>query len=285
MTNEEIVKEIKAGNNIKENMSELWNNMVKLIRLIAKEFYGYEEIEDLVQESFFALYDAIEHYDESKGVKFSSYAIYWIKMRMNRYICECSKLIRLPEHEETTRRKYIKFISEYEKEHGKKPTRGQICHFLDIDIEILNKIEKNANLARITSTDKQIETDDGNSTTIIDTIPGSQDENSMIEQVDNNIISVELWKIIEELAEEEKNIIVLRYKQELAIKEIASRMNICEKEVSGLHTKSIRKLRKSIHKIEPLCSDKFVADCYQHVGIESYNRTWNSATERAALRI
>lgn len=284
MSNEEIVKEIQSGYNKKENMEKLWNNMEKLIQLIAKEFYGYEEVEDLTQEGYIALYDAIKNYDESKGVKFSNYAAYWIKTRMTRYICECSKLIRIPEHAENTRRKYEKFISEHEKEYGKKPTRGQICHFLDIDIETLNKIEKNQNIAKIASTDKQIETDDGNSATIIDTIPGIQDENSIIEQIENNMLIESICKIIEELPELEQKIIIYRYIQELKNIEISQKLNISQSKISKIHSKAMRHLRKLTCK-DNICSESRIARCYAHVGLNAYNTTWNSVTERVALRL
>lgn len=289
MSNEEIVKEIKCGHNTKENMLQLWNNMERLVTTIAREFKGYAEIEDLIQEGFLSLYDAIKNYDESKGVKFSNYAVYWFKMRMNRYICECTKAIRIPEAAEYTRRKYEKFILEYEKEHGKKPSKRHICKFLDVGIETLNKIEKNANLARITSTDKQIETEDGNSVSIIDTIAGPYNEDTIIEQIDNNILMADIWKIVDELPELEKDIIVARYAKEQNNKEIARENNISEKEVSRNYNRAIRKLRKKRYRIieieEGFYSEYFIAEAYQHIGVANYNRTWNSVTERVAIRL
>ena len=86
MTNEEIVERIRAGENVQENMFELWQQNTGMIKQIAIRFTGYAELEDLLQEAFISLYDAVAHYDSDRGAAFLTCATYWIKQRLLRYI-------------------------------------------------------------------------------------------------------------------------------------------------------------------------------------------------------
>ena len=280
-----IVEEIQNGNNVNENMLMLWKNVSYIVNILVRDTQGYE-LEDLKQEGFIAMYDAVKNYDTSKGVKFSTYACYWIKNRINRYICECTRGIKIQEKAEYTRRRYIKFISEYEMEHGKKPERGEICQFLKVDIETLGKIEKIQKMAVITSSDSPIDTEDANSISIIDTVAAPEEETGIIERIDNDRILDSVWKIVKEMPDQEQKVILYRYRQDMDQKEIANKMNVSTKEVTKIHTKAISKLRNN-HSIRELgkCYNDVAPAYYRHVGVQAYNTTWNSATEKAALGI
>lgn len=280
-----IVEEIQRGNNVDKNLLVLWENVSYMVNILARDTKGCE-LEDLKQEGFIALHDAVRNYDQSKRTKFSTYAFYWIKNRINRYICECTRGIKIQEKAEYTRRKYIKFISKYEMEYGKKPERGEICQFLKIDIEHLCKIEKIQKMALITSSDSPIDTEDANSISIIDMIAAPEEETGIIEKIDNDRIFSNVWKIVEKLPNQEKKVILYRYRRDMDQKEIANKMNISTKDVTKIHAKAISKLRNN-HSIRELgkCYNDVAAAYYSHVGVKAYNTTWNSATEKAALRI
>lgn len=78
MTNEELAVRIKAGLDVTENMLDLWQQNKRFIYKIAKKYSGHAELEDLEQEGYLALYDAVDGFDPSKGVRFLTYASYWI---------------------------------------------------------------------------------------------------------------------------------------------------------------------------------------------------------------
>ncbi|MBS4932989.1 MAG: sigma-70 family RNA polymerase sigma factor, partial [Clostridiales bacterium] len=86
MTNEQLVLRIKAGEDTAANMLKLWEQNKGMVYKIALKFKGQEEIEDLVQQGYLGLYDAVENYDTDAEVLFLSYATYWIKQSMQRYI-------------------------------------------------------------------------------------------------------------------------------------------------------------------------------------------------------
>lgn len=286
-SNEQLVIKIKEGDNVSENMLKLWNNMKSVIAAIARKYKGYEEMDDLMQEGFLGLYEAINHYDKNIGVSFSTYSAYWIKQKINRYICECTRSIKIQEKQEHLRRKYKKFIFDYEKECGKKPSRGEICRFLQIDIEILYKLEKIENMANVASTDSIIYSDDGSTNRIIDTLPGNEDENSIIESIDYNMLRYEVMEVLNELPEDEKIIVLFKYIMEMETKEISKKIHSDEKDVVKIHRKAIRNLRKNatLRELKKTYSEYFNSECYSHVGIDQYNRTWTSITEKVALKV
>ena len=86
MSNEELVKKIKSEENTGYYMAELWQQLKGLIYQTANRYSGYAELEDLLQESFLALYGAVQHFDEQAGVKFSTYLTVCLKRCLYRYI-------------------------------------------------------------------------------------------------------------------------------------------------------------------------------------------------------
>lgn len=100
MTNEQLVVRIQAGEETAANMLQLWQQNKGFVASIAKKYRGYAEMEDLMQEGYIGLNDAVAHYKEGKGALFTSYAAFWIRSRIRRYV-EQSGTIRLPSHEYT----------------------------------------------------------------------------------------------------------------------------------------------------------------------------------------
>ena len=98
MTNEELVYKIQSKENTSENMMQLYEQVKDFLRSVAWKYRNSEELEDLEQEGFLALYPAIENYNPSAGCKFLTYAETWIRQRMQRYIQNQGSCLRLPVH-------------------------------------------------------------------------------------------------------------------------------------------------------------------------------------------
>ena len=96
--NEQFVRRIKAGEDVADNMLRLWQQNEGFIAMLAMRHRGYAEQEDLRQEGYIGLCEAVRQYDPSKGVPFINYAAFWIRHAMRRYISNCCGTIRLPIH-------------------------------------------------------------------------------------------------------------------------------------------------------------------------------------------
>jgi RNA polymerase primary sigma factor len=139
---------------------------LRLVVSIAKKYYvpGVELI-DLIQEGNLGLYSAIDKYDYTTGNKFSSYATWWIKQAMTRYISNHSRTIRVPVHLYSTIDKVKKYIRKYEMEHdGKTPSNKEISSNTNVPmdkVELVLKIHNPVSLNKtIDAEDKDAEVGD-----------------------------------------------------------------------------------------------------------------------------
>ena len=110
MTNEELVKRIRGGSLVSDSMQLLYERNLPLIKQCIKPYAAYEPMEDLLQESYFGLYEAVQHYETSENVLFMTYAPYWIRQAVIRYIKKCSSTVRIPGNARQKIAKYKKAV-------------------------------------------------------------------------------------------------------------------------------------------------------------------------------
>jgi len=142
MTNEQIVIRIKAGENVADNMEQLYNQVKDFIHAIAWKYRDSGELEDLEQEGYLALYPAIDGYNPAAGCKFLTYAEYYIRQRMQRYLQMNGSCLRLPVHCVEQVKKYKKFVNEYQLEHGCEPPDFAVARLLHVSLERVEDIKK-----------------------------------------------------------------------------------------------------------------------------------------------
>ena len=82
MTNEQLVIRVKAGEDTAGNMLKLWQQNKGFIAKMAKKYQGYAEMDDMMQEGYIALCEAVRQYDPEQGVTFLHYAAFWIRQAM-----------------------------------------------------------------------------------------------------------------------------------------------------------------------------------------------------------
>ena len=90
-TNEELVELVRnsTGKDQENYLAMLYNQNYKIIHKICKNYSAFECIEDLEQEGFIGLQIAVDRYDPGKGALFLSYATFWIRQSIKRYLDEC----------------------------------------------------------------------------------------------------------------------------------------------------------------------------------------------------
>ena len=114
-----------------------------LVRSIARSFYGYGvEMDDLISEGNLGLLTAIDKFDSSMGNKFSTYAVEWIRQKMQRYINEGKNTVSLPVHVAEKVNKINRFKSKYFTDNGCEPTTEEIADGTNMTVEEVNKAVK-----------------------------------------------------------------------------------------------------------------------------------------------
>lgn len=289
MTNEEIVIRIKAGIDPAENMLALYEQVKAFIHVIAWRYRGQEEVEDLEQEGYLALYDAIDGYDPEAGCKFLTYAEYWIKQRIQRYIDKCSCCLRLPSGVQVRLRQYKQFYDSFMKEHDREPSEDETAYFMGLSIEQVREIHKNAATANMTSLNAPVKNLEEGEYTVGDVIPSGEDmEEDTLERIQQEQLSAVLWGMVDGLPGRQPEVIRKRYQGNMTMAAAGKAMGVGCSEVRKEELKAMRELRnpKNAKKLRPFLpeEERIYSMGIRGIGHERFNQTWTSATERAALR-
>ena len=280
VSNEELVGRIKAGENVQKNLEALYLQNEGMIGKLASHFCGYAEIDDLKQEAFFGLLEAVNRWDESKGTQFATYAYEWIKQSMQRYISSFCGTIRIPEWRRNLIIRYKKAVDDYYAKFHREPTSEETAHCLGISPEQIEQIKIDACVISPRSTSESI----GDDLTLGDTIQSPTNEvDEIIDEMDSASLSHLLWGIVDDLEKGEASVIRGRYKDGLTIKSCGESLGIASETVRKLEQSAIRKMQKPQirHKLEPFV-EEWVSIAYKG-GLESFAITWTSSTERAVI--
>lgn len=282
--NEQLVARIRAGEDTAENMLQLWQQNKAFVAMMTRKYKGYAEIDDLMQEGYLGLNDAVEHYDIDSSYSFISYAAFWIRQKMRRYI-ERSGVIRLPAEMYQLVIKYKSLVSKYVQEHGCEPSDGVCMAFLGMDEEELDKVRKAAQKEQIKSLDAVISEDD-DSLTLMDLVESGQNlEEDAARKRDHELMSAELWEAISKLPENQALVISGRYQDKRTHKSLGREMGCSFQYVRSLEQHALRTLRRPhiSRKFRPYFEQYITPYPIYHVGIESFQRTGFSEVERAVL--
>lgn len=290
MTNEQLAIRIKAGIDVADNMLQLWKQNRGFIYKIANRYTAFADVEDLEQEGYLGLNTAVEHYNSDEGVTFLHYASFWIKQYMSRYI-KSNGTIRLPEFMQGRIREYNKMVQKWQQNYHRKPTDGEICHFLDLSWEMLENLKKAVQMAKIGSLDVPIGEDEDCS--LYELIPGSMDEEEQVEsmvleKVQKEELCAVVWPLVDSLTDDQAKTIRARYQDNMTFREIAEDQGVSVEMARQRERQGLRELRKPSKSklLRPFLPDdnRIYSMGLQGNGVGSFNRTWTSSTERIALK-
>lgn len=286
MTNEELVARIQAGIDEADNMLQCWQQNKGLIWTVARKYAAYESMEDLEQQGYLGLCDAVQGYKPEEGAPFSSYALFWIKQSIQRYIDDCSGVIRVPVHRRQEITKYRRLCAAFERSFGRKPTDGEISRFLEVSLEVVERIKEAAQLGSMASLDTPIGEDGEDS--IGDLQPGPADvESSVLDEVQQDQLATTLWPLVDSLPGRQPEIIRMRYQEGLTMKECGERLGIAAQGVRVHEVNGLRELRKPsrARQLKPFLDGYIYDRALQGNGPGTFSRTWTSSTERVALKL
>ena len=291
MTNEQLAARIRAGENVGNNMAILYDQVKDFIHAMAYKYHGQGELEDLEQEGFLSLYDAIDHYEADQGVKFLTYASHWIRQRMQKYIQNTGSPLRLSAGRQEAIRKYRKFCTEFQAEQGCKPTEAELCRSLWLTLEQLREIQYDACMTAVKSLDAPIKGAEGEEDTTLGELAASATDpcEKLLDRLEQEELCSILWQCVDGLPGKQPDVIRSRYKDNMTMKQCGQFCGISEAEVRKQQLKALRSLRsgENAKKLRPfLPGDAWIySGALIGNGVERFNHTWTSSTERVALEL
>jgi len=286
MTNEQLVIRIQAGEDIDGGyMLQLWQQNQGMIGKLARRYSSMADEEDLMQEGYLALYEAVDHYRPHEGASFLTYALFWIKQRMIRY-GSSNGTIRVPAQAGEQARRYRKLISDFTMQVGRRPTEREICYYMGVTGEMLGSIQKVAQMAQIDSLDTPVEGTEGLTIGDIVASPGSEESTIMNEMQAEQLKAV-LWPLVDSLPDDQPKVIRARYQEGKPLRVIGEEMGCTINQARQIEYKGLRELRKPsrCRKLRPYQDEYISTHAYRGCGAETFIHTWESSTERTALQL
>lgn len=291
MSNEEIVRLIQQGQDRKQNEELLFRQNRGLIVNMAWKFRGYAEKEDLVQEGYFGLMEAVSHYDPAGGASFATYALYWIRQTMTRYCEDNSTLIRLPSYQRSNLIKYSRCCDLFEKMLNRKPTDLEASAYMKTSVRQVEEIRRNMVLINSRSFSEVIGGEDDD-ITLGDVIP---DETNYMASIIDDMARKSMRKEIRDsmtvLTGQEAAVLRGRFVEYKTLQEISRDLSVSRERIRKVEESALRKLRKAIEKtksrelFEEYVRGKVETISYNSSGLNAFRNSFTSAPEAAVMFI
>ncbi len=285
-TNEQLVTLIKSGIDTADNMLQLWQQNRGFINKIAFAYHGYEDIEDLKQQGYIGLCQAVDGYRLEENIPFINYAALWIRQSMKRYIENNGSVVRVPIDKQQVQRKYKKLVHNFELQTGRKPTEWEVCYYMGISHKRLEHIKNDAIMEQIGSID--ICTGEDGDNTIGDLIPDDVDvENSVLDAIEREELKEVLWPMVDTLPGNQPQVIRSLFQEGKTLKATGEEIGVTTERVRVIKQTALRELRKPSRRriLTAYLPEASGSMAYHHNGVNEFNCTWTSSTELAAFKI
>ena len=237
----ELARRIKSGD--ERALDKLVKANLRFVVSVAKQYQNQGlSLPDLINEGNLGLIKAAQRFDETRGFKFISYAVWWIRQSILQALAEQSRLVRLPLNQVGSRNKIKKATSRLEQEFERPPSVEEIAQKLDIPEHKLDKALRIT--TRYVSMDAPIAEDED--TKFLDVFVSDDtprtDTNLMRESLNK-----EIQRSLSTLTEKERDVINLYYgigmNHGLTLDEIGAKFNLTRERVRQIKEKAIRRLK------------------------------------------
>jgi RNA polymerase primary sigma factor len=196
---------------------------------------------DLINEGNLGLIKAAEKFDETRGFKFISYAVWWIRQSILQALAEQSRIVRLPLNQVGSLNKINKAFSKLEQEYERKPTPEELAEALELPKE------KVADTLRVSGRHVSVDAPfvDNEDNSLLDVLVNNDSPNADNALI-NESLSKEVDRALATLTEREREIIKLFFgisTQEMTLEEIGEKFRLTRERVRQIKEKAIRRLR------------------------------------------
>ena len=238
----ELAQRIKKGD--QEALEKLTRANLRFVVSVAKQYQNQGlSLPDLINEGNLGLIKAAEKFDETRGFKFISYAVWWIRQSILQALAEQSRIVRLPLNQVGSLNKINQALSKFEQENERMPSPEELAEILDIPRE------KISDTLRVSGRHVSVDAPfvEGEDNSLLDVLPNNDSPNADSGLV-NESLNKEIERALSTLTERERDIVKNFFGigcQEMTLEEIGEKFNLTRERVRQIKEKAIRKLRNS----------------------------------------
>ena len=236
----ELATRIKKGD--EKALERLTRANLRFVVSVAKQYQNQGlPLSDLIDEGNLGLIKAAQKFDETRGFKFISYAVWWIRQSILQAIAEDSNLVRIPLNQVTIVNKTSKAQARFEQMHERRASVEELAEELNLPVEKVSQTMKINN--RSVSVDAPFA--EGEDSSLLDVIPNN-DSPMADSTLNQESLSTEVERILQQLSPRERDIVKLSFGiggQEMSLDEIADKMDLSRERVRQIKEKAIRHLK------------------------------------------
>jgi RNA polymerase primary sigma factor len=239
----ELARRIKQGDH--KALEKLTKANLRFVVSVAKQYQNQGlTLPDLINEGNLGLIKAAQRFDETRGFKFISYAVWWIRQSILQALAEQSRIVRLPLNKIGSINKINKAFAKLEQEYERPPTASELADLLELSIEEVKQSMQNT--GRHVSMDAPLSNDEGSGDSMYEVYISPESE-SPIEKLLNRSLRTEIERSLHTLTTREGDVIRLYFglngEHSLTLEEIGERFDLTRERVRQIKEKALRRLK------------------------------------------
>ncbi|WP_116106579.1 RNA polymerase sigma factor RpoD/SigA [Lewinella sp. IMCC34191] len=243
----ELAARIREGDQLA--LERLTKANLRFVVSVAKQYQNQGlSLSDLINEGNVGLIKAAKRFDETRGFKFISYAVWWIRQSIMQAIVEYSRLVRMPNNKAAGYTKVTEAIASFQQEFERDPEPEELAEILQISVADVDRAMRGR--MRHLSFDAPVAGDDSD-ITMLDTLPNDEGSNPDL-KVMGESLSKEVVANLNLLAPRERAVLAAYFgldgEEQLNLEEIGDRFDLTRERVRQIKERAIRRLRRSRNK-------------------------------------
>jgi RNA polymerase primary sigma factor len=238
----ELAQRIRKGD--QSALEQLTRANLRFVVSVAKQYQNQGlSLPDLINEGNLGLIKAAEKFDETRGFKFISYAVWWIRQSILQALAEQSRIVRLPLNQVGSLNKINKALAKFEQENERNPSAEELAELLEIPTE------KVSDTMRVSGRHVSVDAPfvDGEDNSLLDVLVNNDSPNADMGLIRESLSS-EIERALSALTERERDIIKYFFgidAPELTLEEIGDKFDLTRERVRQIKEKAVRRLRQN----------------------------------------
>lgn len=236
----ELAQRIRKGD--RKALDKLTRANLRFVVSVAKQYQNQGlSLPDLINEGNLGLIRAAQKFDETRGFKFISYAVWWIRQSILQALAEQSRIVRLPLNQVGSLNKINKELSRFEQEHERRPSAEELAERLDL------AADKVADTLKVSGRHISVDAPfvDGEDNSLLDVL--MNDDSPMADtRLNQESLAKEVNRALQQLGDRERDILKMFFGigcQEMTLEEIGAKFDLTRERVRQIKEKAIRRLK------------------------------------------